>query len=77
MVLHGGSWGDKVSVIQTHKIQACRIKQSPWQRRKQLADIEIETAARKLKIPYLEEDVAFRVLNECVYLIEREDKSWI
>lgn len=76
-IIRSGFIGVTYTLIPLYKIQRVSEKQSFYQRRKQLCSIEIQLAFSKLRLPYLPEVVANKILNICLYKVESTDKSWL
>lgn len=75
--LRGGFIGDKATVLPIHKIQNVQMHQSPYQRRKELASVELHTAAGSITVPYIPKEDAVRMSNYILYLVESSKKRWM
>lgn len=75
--VYGGSFGSKVSLFSLHKIQALKMRQSIYQRRKNLVDLTIMTAGGSVRIPYLHKEKANQISNFCLYKVETSKKKWM
>ena len=75
--INSGSWGKESQVAQWYKIQYVQLKQSIYQRHKQLATVVIHTAGGRIKIPYIEEELARMITNYALYKVESSTRSWI
>jgi len=75
--VNSGVWGKESKIAQWYKIQFLELRQSMYQKRKQLATIIIHTAAGKIKIPYVDLALAQTVKNYALYKIESTAKSWM
>lgn len=75
--LHGGSYGDKHSVIHTYKIQAITIKQTPYQNRVQLANLLIFTASGAITIPYIGLERAQEIRDFLLKTVEVSREEWM
>jgi putative membrane protein len=77
LVIKGGAYGDKTEILPIYKIQSLSKKQTPYQRRKGLANLIIHTAAGKLAIPYIHGDQVQRMMDKFLYLIEVDRRKWM
>ena len=59
------------------KVQGVQIKQSPYQRRKDLSTLLLHTASGDIKIPYIDLDIALRIKNYVLYKIETSQLHWM
>ncbi|MEZ4909841.1 MAG: PH domain-containing protein [Saprospiraceae bacterium] len=78
-ILHikGGLFGNKNIVLPIFKIQSVSISQSPYQRRKHLADLHIFLAAGSIKIPYVTFKTAQNLMDSFVYIVESDKRKWM
>ena len=60
-----------------HKLQGVRLYQTPYQVRNELANLELQTAAGDLAIPYLPLDDARDLANYLLYKVESSRKAWM
>ncbi len=67
----------KNKALQIYKVQALNIRQTPYQRRKNLASITIHTASGDVKIPYIDYQLAKRLKNYALYRIESSRQKWM
>jgi len=72
-----GVFGNQFEITQVHKIQAVQLTQSWYQRRKQLANVELFTAAGSLKVPFLQLDKALAIENYVLYRVETDKREWM
>lgn len=72
-----GTFGNHYELIQLYKIQAVRIKQSWYQRRKSLATVELFTAAGSLSIPFIPLEKAEALENFVLYKVESDTRKWM
>ena len=77
LMIRGGLFGDKAETLPIIKLQNVEISQSPYQRRKGLANVKIYTAAGSVIIPYVGYDRAIRLSNYLLYKTERSNKRWM
>ncbi len=74
---NSGIVGTENVLTQIHKIQAVKVKQSWYQRRKQLATIELYTAAGEMSIPFITLNEALQLENFILYRIETDKREWM
>lgn len=77
IVIKGGAYGDKTEILPIYKIQSISKKQSPYQRRNNLANLIIHTAAGKVAIPYIDVDQLQDIMDKFLYLIEIDRRKWM
>jgi putative membrane protein len=75
--INGGTFGDKATILPIHKIQAVKLRQSPYQQRKGLANLVLYTASGGTAIPYLKLDIAQKITNYFLYRIESDRRKWM
>lgn len=59
------------------KVQAVQVRQTPYQRRKQLANIILHTASGDVKIPYIKLSTALEMKDYILYRIESSRRKWM
>lgn len=72
-----GVFGDDYTILPLIKIQNIKLKQTPFQTRKELADVRIFTASGNITIPYVPLDIAENLCNYFLYKIEVSEESWM
>ncbi len=77
LVIRGGTYGDKTELLPIFKIQSLSKKQSPYQRRKGLANLVVHTASGKVGIPYIDNATAQNIMDEFLYRIEIDKRKWM
>lgn len=77
LLLSGGSWGDSRTIVPIYKLQHVGMSSTPYQRRHQLASIELKTAADKHTIPYIDREQALDLHGQLLYQLETNEKDWI
>jgi len=77
LVIRGGTYGDKTEILPLYKIQSLSKRQTPYQGRKDLASLVINTASGKVGIPYIEEKVAQRLMDIFLYKVEKDKRKWM
>lgn len=74
---NSGVFGNAHDLMQIHKVQAVRIKQSWYQRRKSLATVQLFTAAGHLSIPFIDLKLAHELENYILYRAESDSREWM
>ena len=72
-----GTFGNTHEIIQLYKVQAVIIKQSWYQRRKNLATVELSTAAGDISIPFIAMEKAEALENYVLYKVESSTEKWM
>ena len=72
-----GIVGEDASLLQWYKVQAVSIKQTIYQRRKDLANIVFYTAAGNVEIPYIELEKAQGLRDYVLYKMEVDKREWM
>lgn len=72
-----GAFGNHFEVTQIHKVQAIEITQSWYQRRKQLANLQLFTAAGSLKVPFIGLDKTMAIEKYILYRVETDKREWM
>lgn len=65
------------NILETHKIQAVRLKQTIFQKRRNIASVLISTASKSVTIPYVSESEALSICNFLLYKVESQDRDWM
>ncbi|WP_421976582.1 PH domain-containing protein [Roseivirga seohaensis] len=74
---NSGIVGTENVLTQIHKVQAVRVNQSWYQRRKQLATIKLYTAAGELSIPFISLSEALQLESFILYRIQTDKREWM
>ena len=72
-----GSIHTKSSYIPTYKVQSISIRQSILQRRSDLSDLVINTAAGSKRVNFIAYDKAVRIMNRTHYDLHRTNEVWM
>jgi putative membrane protein len=72
-----GTFGNYHEIFQLYKVQAVSIKQSWYQRRKNLASVVFHTAAGSLRIPFIPLQQAEELENFVLYKVETDRRKWM
>ncbi|MDN3493148.1 PH domain-containing protein [Winogradskyella bathintestinalis] len=65
------------NILEIHKIQAIKLKQTVFQKRQQISSVIIYTASKSVTIPYINEKDALHIYNFLLYKVESQDKDWM
>ena len=65
------------NILEIHKIQAVKIKQTIFQQRRDIASIIISTASKSVTIPYVSKSEALSIYNFLLFKVESQDKDWM
>jgi putative membrane protein len=74
---NAGIFGNSHDLMQIHKVQAVRIKQSWYQHRKSLASVQLFTAAGHITIPFIRLELAQELENYILYRAESDGRKWM
>lgn len=77
VIIGSGVIDTTTNILETHKIQAIKLKQTFFQRRRRLASVVISTASKHVIIPYVKEKQAKHIYNFLLYKVESQDKDWM
>ena len=73
-----GTIEQEFSQFYNYKLQTIQFKQNFFQRRRKLASIAIFiSGGKRIRIPYLQEDVASALYNYLLYCTESSSKKWM
>jgi putative membrane protein len=64
-------------IFEIHKIQSIEMTQNLFQKRKQIASLNIATASEKVTIPYISEKEAKYIYDFLLFKVESQDKDWM
>ena len=65
------------NILEIHKIQAVKLKQSIFQKRRQISSVIISTASKSVKIPYVSEAEAHSIYDYLLFKVESQDRDWM
>lgn len=63
--------------MEVHKVQNITIKQSLFQKRRNVYNVVVHTAAGSKTIPYLPSNDALLLTNKLLYLVEHQNLAWM
>lgn len=65
------------NILEIHKIQAVKIKQTIFQKRRDVASLVITTASKSVTIPYISKLEALSIYNFLLFKVESQDRDWM
>ena len=65
------------NILEIHKIQGVKLKQTIFQKRRAIASLVISTASKSVTIPYLSKHEALSIYNFLLYKVESQDRDWM
>jgi len=77
LYIGGGTIGLRHALLPLYKIQDVNIQENPYQWRRGLSTLIVNTAGGAIKIPYIPKEEAIYLLNQLVYRVERSKQSWM
>ncbi len=72
-----GFLGQRAAILRWYKVQSVTLKQSPFQRRKDLATLEFSTAGGNLTVPYIPLAHAKELKDYVLYAVEQSKEKWM
>jgi putative membrane protein len=72
-----GQFSTEIIYFELFKIQHIKMRQTVFQKRKNVADIILQTASGKIKIPCINKSLAIELYNIMLYKTEISNKSWM
>lgn len=72
-----GIFDDEYAILPLSKIQNLKLNQSPYQTRKELANLKIYTASGSISIPYLPLGLGEELSDYFLYQVERKNEKWM
>ena len=64
-------------ILEIHKIQSVGLKQTIFQKQRQIASVVIFTASKAITIPYIKEEDAKSIYDFLLFKVESQDKDWM
>lgn len=71
-----GFAGREVKAFLMRKVQSATVRQSPLQRRKRLATLQVQLACGKITVPYIDRRVACALRDYILYRVESSRRRW-
>lgn len=72
-----GVWDHRQLILPYYKIQGVKLRQSPYQRQHHLATVVLDTASGQVTVPYLPLHLAQSLLDQILYTVEKQQRSWM
>lgn len=66
-----------VTYLELFKVQNIKMKQTIFQKRSNVADLILQTASGKIKIPCIDYNEAIKIYNHTLYRVETSTKPWM
>ena len=76
-IMQSGFIGKSISIFPMYKSQNIRIRQTPGQRRKNLATLKISIAGQTLSMPYIPIEDAYYWRNKILSEVEKSSRPWM
>nr|WP_321222816.1 PH domain-containing protein [uncultured Psychroserpens sp.] len=64
-------------IFEIHKIQSIELKQNLFQKRKNIASLNIATASEETTIPYIDKTDAMLIYDYLLFKVESQDRDWM
>ncbi len=71
------AYGTERILLKWYKLQTIVLRQSRYQRRKELATVNLFTAGGSIRLPYISIFAAREILNYGLYKIETAKENWM
>ena len=72
-----GAIDSVTNILEINKIQSVQIKQSVFQKRRDIASVIIHTASKQITILYIKENNAKSIHDFLVFSVESQDENWM
>ena len=72
-----GLFSHQNKMMLLHKVQGIKLSQSPYQKRNNLAALELYSAGRNFTINYLSYELALQLQNYILYKVESHNDTWM
>jgi len=76
LMILGGTFGHRATIVQSFKLQNVSIESTPFQRRRDLASLVLHTASGQLSIPDIGYSRCLELKNYLLYKVESSTRSW-
>ena len=77
LMVKGGIFGTKSTLLLNRKVQNTRLYTTPFQRRRNLASIAIYTASGTVTIPDVKKSLISGIQNYLLYKVEKSGEHWM
>lgn len=65
------------NILEIHKIQGIKLKQTIFQKRRGIASLVISAASKSVTIPYISKTEALSIYDFLLYKVESQDRDWM
>ncbi|MEH6538030.1 MAG: PH domain-containing protein [Psychroserpens sp.] len=65
------------NILEIHKIQAVKLKQTIFQKRRKITSVIISTASKSVKIPYVSDNEAKSIYDFLIFKVESQNRDWM
>jgi len=77
LVLRGGTFGERSTILNLYKIQNISLKSNYFQCRRKLCNLILHTASGSIVIPQIPRIMALKLKNYMLYKVESSKVSWM
>lgn len=77
VTIGGGVIDTTTNILEIHKIQAVNLKQTIFQKRRNIVSVVIFTASKSVTIPYVSKSEGLSIYNFLLYKVESQDRDWM
>lgn len=77
IIIGSGFIDTTTNILEIHKIQGVKLKQTIFQKRHNIVSLVISTASKSVKIPYINKKDGLSIYNFLLYKVESEDRDWM
>jgi putative membrane protein len=77
LIVGKGAFSTVWQQAEAFKAQSVDFRQSFFQKRRGLASLRVNNASGQMNIPYIPEDVAYKLMNYLLYRVEAANKKWM
>lgn len=75
--IQGGTFGGKLAVLESYKVQSVSLSANVYQWRRKLNNLRIHTASGTVSIPFVEQKKAREIRDFLLYQIQNTKKPWM
>jgi uncharacterized membrane protein YdbT with pleckstrin-like domain len=72
-----GIWGRQQAIVNWEQIQFITIRQTLFQRKRGLANLQVQTAGGQFELLYIDEAEARKMMNYAAYRVSSSQNSWM
>ncbi|MGE5355050.1 MAG: PH domain-containing protein [Deltaproteobacteria bacterium] len=77
LFLQKGMFSNNCVALKIYKIQTISMRQNWYQKSKNLSDVIIYTAAGKILLPFLDNNISGKMLNYFLHKVENDHRKWM